>query len=208
MFCNGITKKGKQCKIKIKDKKYCKKHLNQSSILFDLSISNINNYFISLNPFDKIFFLKYLEKLDIIYSKKLMMNYTFNLIIEEDKFIRNYINNNKLSFNVINTIGDGNCGIHTIYNYLKNRYYINIQKIKFLMRYIDFEYKNKKWIEIIDIVKLLDLFNYGTVVKICDQKDIYLGFNIKSNYDDNCFINYINGNHFELLIPFLNKDIK
>lgn len=30
---------------------------------------------------------------------------------------------------------------------------------------------------------------------------IYLGYNIKDNYKDICFINYINELHFELLLP-------
>lgn len=210
MICEGITIKGKKkCKIKVKDNKYCKKHLNQkhlnqSSIISQISVLNLNNYFINLNPIYKLDFLKYINIFNDIYSKKLMMNYNFDLNIKEHHEINNYINDNTLKFDIIEIPGDGNCGIYTIYEYLKNKYYIKIKDLKFLMKHIDLDYKNKKWIEIIDIAKVLIFFNYGTIIKIHDNNInnyFYIGFNIQDKYNNNCFINYVNNNHFELLDP-------
>lgn len=121
------------------------------------------------------------------------------------KYITNYIKVNKLDFYTKEITPDGNCGVYTLYEYLRNKVKnINIKKIQILIKkYINYNYSNKQWLEILDIVKVLDYFGFGVIFKIVDFKEdyVYLGYNIKENYKDNCFINYITELHFELLIP-------
>lgn len=50
-----------------------------------------------------------------------------------------------------------------------------------------------------NIVEVLDYFGFGVIFKIMNFEEnfIYSGYNIKDNYNDNCFINYIIDLHFE-----------
>jgi hypothetical protein len=129
----------------------------------------------------------------------------FNLYPYYNNNIKDYIRNNNLNFSIKHVKGDGNCSIYTMYEFLKNKIKnINIKKIQRLIKkHIDYEYKDKKWLEILDIVKSLDYFGFGTIFKITNLESyIYLGYNIKDDYKNVCFINYIEELHFELLIPY------
>ena len=204
-ICKGITKKGVQCKRKLNYNFYCKQHQYQDNLSQMLKmprdiIFQICKY---LDPKSKCFFSYSCKNIYNFLRKNKPMS--FNLNTYYDEYIINYIKFKKLDFYTKEIKADGNCGVYTLYEYLRNKFKnINIKKIqKFIKKYINYDYSNKQWIEILDIVKVLDYFGFGVIFKIMNFEEnfIYLGYNIKDNYNDNCFINYITELHFDLLIP-------
>lgn len=202
--CKGITKYGLQCKRNMIKSNYCKQHQSQknNSKFCTLSYPIISQICIYLDPISK-------KNISIsckyFYNILLKNKYIeFNLYPYYDETIKNYIKSNNLNFSIKSVTGDGNCGVYTIFEFLKNKMKnVNVKKIqKLIKKYIDYKYEDKKWLEILDIVKILDYFGFGTIFKIYNLEGyIYLGYNIKDNYKDICFINYINELHFELLLP-------
>lgn len=186
--CKGITKNGLQCKRNMIKSNYCKQHQSQknNSKICTLPYPIISQICIFLDP---------LSKKSISTSCK----HFYNILLK-----KKYIKSNNLNLSIKPVTGDGNCGVYTIFEFLKNKMKnINVKKIqKLIKKYIDYKYEDKKWLEILDIVKILDYFGFGTIFKIDNfDSNIYLGYNIKDNYKDICFINYINELHFELLLP-------
>lgn len=182
---------------------YCKQHQLQKDIskIYSLPRQIITYICQYINPKDKVELSISCKHFYNILKKNKIID--FNLYPYYNENIKKYIISNNLFLSIKDIKGDGNCAIYTIYEFLKNKIKnINIQKIqKVIKRHIDYEYKNKKWLEILDIVKTLDYFGFGVIFKIVNLYDFfYLGYNIKDNFNDICFINYIPELHFELLI--------
>lgn len=200
--CKGLTRNGNQCKRNLVKAEYCKQHKFQKNMpkIFSLPCQIVTHICRYINPKSKIelsitcnHFYNMLKKNKFI---------DFNLYPYYDKDIENFIMNNKLKFIIKHVRGDGNCAIYTIHEFLKNKIRnINIKKIqKIIKRHIDCKYENQKWLEMLDITKILDYFGFGVIFKIINTNNFfYLGYNIKDDYNDICFINYISELHFELL---------
>ena len=205
--CKGITKKNKQCKRMLKNKYYCKKHTNQYVLnLQTIPEKIIKNVYNFLDIYSKINFT-----MSCKYNYKTLKSIDFNINIFYNKEIINFIRSKKINFGIKSIRSDGNCGIYTIYEFLRNKDdKITIKFLQFLIKkYINNDYRNEQWIEMLDIVKVLDCFNFGVIFKIIsfNSNDLYIGYNIKKKYEDNCFINYIENLHFDLLIPYKNHEI-
>lgn len=182
---------------------YCKQHMFQKNISKIYSLPRqIITYMCQ--------YINFKDKMELTISCKHFYNLLkrnknidFNLYTYYNENIKKYIISNNLNFSLKNIKGDGNCAVYTIYEFLKNKIKnINIKKIqKLIKRHIDYNYENQKWLEILDIVKILDYFGFGVIFRIVNLYDFfYLGYNIKDDYNDVCFINYIPELHFELLI--------
>lgn len=201
--CKGITNDGNQCKRNMLKTNYCKQHVSQKNIskIYSLPRQIITYICQYLNPKEKMELSISCKHFYNILKKNKIID--FNLYPYYGENIKKYIINNNLNFSIKNIKGDGNCAIYTIYEFLKNKIKnISTKKIqKVIKRHIDNKYENQKWVEILDVVKTLDYFGFGVIFKIINLHDFfYLGYNIKDNYNDVCFINYISELHFELLI--------
>lgn len=206
----GYTKNNKQCKRKLNNKYYCKQHINQEIIGLQIIPGKIiKNIFNFLDIYSKINFTiscKYIYEI----LKVKIKNIDFNISIHYNKEIIDYLQNNKIKIYIKNIKADGNCGVYTIYEFLKNKNdKVTIKFLQFLIKkYINNTYENNQCIEMLDIVKILDCFGFGVVFKIIshDINNLYVGYNVKKDYRNNCFINYIENLHFDLLLPY--KDYK
>lgn len=185
-ICLGITLKNERCKIVLRNKKYCSKHKNQEIINEIYMIKKDLKYItdklkeININNEDK--------------KDKTIVPY-------DNKYVLKYIKKNRLSFNIINVPGDGNCGFHVILKFLesKNKYY-NIPLLKNMLKKYNNEYNENEWIEIFEMALILDCFNYGTIFRENSINGIvYYGFNIKKNIYNNCYIDYLKDIHYDLL---------
>lgn len=202
--CKGITKKGLQCKRNISKSDYCRQHKFQKNMPKFLTLSSviISNIIIYIDPKTKKELTNSCKYFYNILKNNKYIN--FNLYPYYNNNVIDYIKNNNLSFSIKQVEGDGNCSIYTIHEFLKDKIKnINIKKIqKIIKKHIDYQYENQKWLEILDIVKILDYFGFGVIFKIIVLDNfIYLGYNIKEEYKNVCFINYIEELHFDLLMP-------
>ena len=139
---------------------YCKQHQSQknNSKICTLPYPIISQICIFLDPLSK---KNISTSCKHFYNILLKNKYIkFNLYPYYDETIKKYIKSNNLNLSIKPVTGDGNCGVYTIFEFLKNKMKnINVKKIqKLIKKYIDYKYEDKKWLEILDIVKIFRLF--------------------------------------------------
>jgi len=130
-LCKGITKKNKQCKRKLKKRYYCKQHISQQVLnlqtIPEKIMQNIYNF---LDIYSKMNFT-----ISCKCNYKTLKSINFNINVFYNKEIISYIKSNKIKFGIKSIRPDGNCGIYTIYEFLRNKNdKITIRFLQFLIK--------------------------------------------------------------------------